>query len=217
MLEVRDLSIKYYNQIEPLISCLSLTLRKGDVLWLKGKNGCGKTSVLYSICNVIPQMLSAERDGSIFFNDKLMNEVVVNNLAPDFSLLLSNPAWELFFSTIEGEIIFALENIGLTENEISERLSYVTDTFRLNQWKHLNTHHLSYGWQKMVNLAVHAAIKPSVLLLDEPLSGLSDDNKNIVLLYLSEYQKSGGIAILAEHSDSINELQPQIMCLDKTS
>ena len=96
MLDVRDLSIRYHNQTENLISGLSFSLKKGSTFWLKGKNGSGKTSVLYSICNVIPQMISAERDGSIFFNDKLMNEVPVNNLAPDFSLMLSNPGWELF-------------------------------------------------------------------------------------------------------------------------
>ncbi len=215
MLQVKKLSLRYPESDIDLLTDISFTLNDGEVLWLKGANGAGKTSLLYAISNVIPQSISCSRTGDIVLYDELMNEVPVNKLIPKISLMLSNPHWELFFSTPEDEIVFALENIGLADAEIKDRVSSVCAAFNLEQFMKFPSNKLSIGWQKMVILAVHAAIMPKVLLLDEPFNGLSETNINRVLDWLKSYLTKGNSVIIAEHSEKVKILNPVILDISK--
>lgn len=214
MLQINNLSVRYPQQ-DWLFKDVSLILNKGETLWLKGTNGSGKTSLLYAVANVIPLMIEAERTGEVFLDNDLLNDVPLNNLIPELSLMLCNPYWDLFFTYPEDEIVFALENIGLSVSEIDGRLKSVSEEFGLGEWLKFPTHKLSAGWQKMVVLAVHAAIRPKILLLDEPLNGLSPANIATVMNWLAGYSREGGILIIAEHSPLITKLIPAILNLDE--
>lgn len=215
MLQVKKLSLRYPESDKDLLTDVSFTLNDGQVLWLKGANGAGKTSLLYAISNVIPQSISCSRTGDIVLYDELMNEVPVNKLIPKISIMLSNPHWELFFTTPEDEIVFALENIGLADAEITDRVSSVCDAFNLEQFMKFPSCKLSIGWQKMVMIAVHAAVMPKVLLLDEPFNGLSDTNIYRVIDWIKSYLAKDNSVIIAEHSEKVNLLKPVIMQLSK--
>ena len=212
MLQVKQLSLCYPNA-EPLWQDISFHLKQGDALWLKGANGSGKTSLLYTLANVIPQTIEATRQGEIYLQGSLSNDIPLNCLSPQVSLSLSNPKWEMFFTTLEEELCFALENIGLTPVEIETRLQAALTRFHLIDWLECPVHKLSPGWQKMVSLAAQAALKPGVLLLDEPLAGLSETNAQLVIDWMQDYLKEGGVIVAAEHSHLINEMHPQILVL----
>jgi len=214
MLQTNNLSVRYPLQ-DWLFKDVSLILNKGETLWLKGANGSGKTSLLYAVANVIPQMIEAERTGEFFLYNDLLNDISLQNLIPKLSLMLCNPYWDMFFTCPEDEIVFALENIGLSESEIDGRLKSVSEEFGFGEWLKFPTHKLSVGWQKMVVLAVHAAIRPKILLLDEPLNGLSPANITTVMNWLAGYTSKGGILIIAEHSPLIAKLNPAILNLDE--
>lgn len=214
MLEVKDLSLAYPEQ-PPLLQHLSFSLDRAQLLMIKGANGCGKTSLLHSICNVIPQLIKADRQGAILLEGEVLNEVHVNQLTPRMSMALSKPAWEFFFTSVQEEIIFALENLGLPESEMEARLQEVLHSFNLLDKQDFPLHKLSVGWQKMASLAVQAAISPKLLLLDEPLNGLSLSNQTAVLNWLQDYLSQGGILLVAEHSEKLNELSPQILDLSR--
>jgi ABC-type multidrug transport system ATPase subunit len=76
------------------------------------------------------------------------------------------------------------------------------------------SHKLSLGCQKMLSLAIQAAIKPKVLLLDEALNGLSESNRVIVINWLQDYLNEGGSLVIADHDRIISELRPSILKLD---
>jgi energy-coupling factor transporter ATP-binding protein EcfA2 len=213
MLEVKQLCVSYPSQSE-LISDLSFQLKQGQTLWLKGPNGSGKTTLLYALCNIIPQMIKAVRTGKIRLNNEPIDMVPLDKLIPRISLALSNPAWEFLFSNPGDEIVFALENIGLPEAEIESRISDVCQRLGLQPWLSLPSFQLSQGWQKLVVLAVHLAIQPAVLLLDEALTGLSGTNLEIALEALQQYTEGGGCLIIAEHSDRVQELKPSVLSLN---
>ena len=209
MLQVNDLSVRYPGQ-KFLFANLSFTLNKGETLWLKAPNGSGKTTLLYALCNVIPRAIDAERTGEIRLDNVLVNDIPLQKLLPDLSLMLCNPDWELFFTYPEQEMIYALENLGLSDAEIKDRLNKAISDFGLEPWLHTPTHKLSAGWQKMVVLAVHAVVKPKVLLLDEPFNGLSDANTERVLVWLKHFTREGGSLIIAEHSPLVTKLDPTV-------
>ncbi|MFO7660146.1 MAG: ABC transporter ATP-binding protein [Candidatus Cloacimonadaceae bacterium] len=214
MLQVNDLSVRYPGQ-KFLFENLSFTLGQGETLWLKAPNGSGKTTLLYALSNVIPISIVADRSGEVLLDNVLLNDVPLPNLLPVLSLMLCNPGWELFFTFPEEEIIFALENLNLSEAEIGDRLNSICSDFALEQWMQTPVHKLSAGWQKMVVLAAHCAVKPRVLLLDEPFNGLSDVNAARVMSWLKNYLRDGGSLIIAEHSPRIEQLNPTLLELGK--
>lgn len=207
MLEVNGLGVKYSDK-NFLFRDISFTLNPGQTLWLKSPNGSGKTTLLYALSNVIPLSIEAERSGEIWLDKALLNDIPLPQLIPNLSLMLCNPAWELFFTYPEEEIVFALENLNLDEAEIKKRLASVCRDFALDKWLQTPVHKLSAGWMKMVVLAAHSAVRPRILLLDEPLSGLSEMNALRVLNWLKQYVRDGGILITAEHSPLMEQLNP---------
>lgn len=214
MLQVNDLSVRYPGQ-KFLFRNLSFTLGQGETLWLKAPNGSGKTTLLYALSNVIPLSIEAERVGEVWLDDTLLNDIPLPNLLPKLSLMLCNPAWELFFTYPEEEIIYALENLGLSEAEIGDRLNSICRDFALEKWLQTPVHKLSAGWQKMVVLAAYCAVRPRVLLLDEPFIGLSDINAEKVLNWLKKYVRDGGSLIIAEHTSLVMQLSPILLELEK--
>jgi energy-coupling factor transporter ATP-binding protein EcfA2 len=216
MLEVRNLSVHYQDCLK-LLDNLSFQLKSGEILWLRGPNGSGKTTLLYSICNIIPQMIEATRTGKIYLDGDDITSRPLNLMLPDLSFSMSNPNLEFFFANPEDEIIFALENAGFSEAEIKARLERAINHFGLQKFRQTHTHHLSAGWQKMASLAVQAAISPRILLLDEPLNGLSPDNIGVVIGWVKDYLSGGNCLVVAEHSEAINDLNPIVLNLDKVS
>ncbi len=215
MLEVSNLSVTYQDSSEPIFRDLSFTLQKGNALWLKGSNGSGKTTLLHSLSNIIPQEIPAFRSGDITLNNIKINDLPLNRLLPMLSIALSNPDWELFFSNPLDELVFALENIGLNPEVIKARIESVSSAFELQDKLDLASHQLSEGWKKLTALAVHAAICPQILLLDEPLNGLSSAGIRRVIEWLKSYLAQGGILICAEHNDAVNELNPILLTMNK--
>lgn len=213
MLEVKNLTVTYPEAAKPVFADISFAMQAGEMLRLEGANGSGKTTLLYSLCNAIPQEIPAQRQGTVLLNERDMTSIPLNMLIPDMMLVLQNPAWQLFFPTVQDEIVYALENIGLTTAEIRARLDDALTCFRLNELAKAIPAQLSLGGQKLLTLAVAYAIQPKVLLLDEPLNNLAADNKVLVIDWLREYCQQGGILIAAEHDPVFATLHPQSLLL----
>jgi energy-coupling factor transporter ATP-binding protein EcfA2 len=213
MLDVRNLSVTYPGQNKPVFENVSFSLQAGDFLRLAGANGSGKTTLLYALCNVIPLEIDAIRVGEVRLSDKDMTSVPINQLIPDMLLAMHNPAWQLFFPTVQDEIVYALENLGLESGEIQSRLDRAVQTFNLTDMVKHNPAELSLGWQRLVLLAVMEAIQPKVLLLDEPLNNLSNANKVLVINWIRDYCHRGGSVIAAEHDQAISRLNPRTLLL----
>jgi energy-coupling factor transporter ATP-binding protein EcfA2 len=213
MFEVNNLSIKYPHQSSYLLSSVNFTIQNGETLWLRGPNGSGKTSLLYAICNVIPREIDAEREGDVILDNQILNDTPLNKLIPLISLVMANPNWELFFSNSQNEIVFSLENLGLNSSEIKKRITDAGLRFDLVNLMDFDSNKLSEGWKKLVVLAVHAAIRPRILLLDEPFNGLSQTHLEKVVDWLNDYLSSGGSLIIADHNEIVSALNPKILNL----
>ncbi len=212
MLSVAGLGIAYPDSPQ-LFQNLNFEVRPGQVLCLRGPNGCGKTTLLYALSNLIPQVVQAVRTGIIWLGGRQINDLPLNQLSPLLSLSYSDPQREFFFTCCEDEIIFALENLGLSSAEITLRLAETGTRLGLEEKLGQPSSTLSYGWQKLAVLAVHLAIRPQALLLDEPLSGLSGIALEKAVGALKAYTETGGILVLAEHSPAAEQLVPAYLDL----
>lgn len=181
----------------------------------QGPNGSGKTNLLYAVTNIIPQHVKAHRDGNIMLKDNILNELPINQLSPDLMITLQNPEWQLLFPTVEEEIIYALENIGLSNQDIESRINQSLSYFQLESFRTSNPLKLSYGYQRLLQLCIIEAVSPEVILLDEPFIGLSDANLNLVTLWLEYLKLNNKIIIVAEHHEQVSELSSNQLCLQQ--
>ena len=129
MLQVQNLYLCYPEQSKPIFEKLSFELQEGELLWLKGPNGCGKTSLLNCISGIIPMRIKTEFNGTIKLNNIDLNPVPINERFRYLAYQMSDPDNQIFFPRVEKELSFALENAGLTIPEMKERILQASKDF----------------------------------------------------------------------------------------
>ncbi|HPH60364.1 MAG TPA: ABC transporter ATP-binding protein, partial [Candidatus Syntrophosphaera sp.] len=168
MLQVEGLSLRYPRQDRPLLRDLSFCLAPGELLWLKGPNGSGKTSLLNVLSGIIPQRIKAELTGSVTLSGTDLCALPLNEKFRHLAYQMSDPDHQIFFPRIEKELSFALENGGLPAVQMRQRIARAQADFGLNEFGQVEPGQLSRGQKKLLVLATCAALDPPLYLLDEP-------------------------------------------------
>jgi energy-coupling factor transporter ATP-binding protein EcfA2 len=123
----------------------------------------------------------------------------VATLSRRIGMVFQNPNDHLFAETVEDEILFTLRHMGFDENESASRLGDALDLFGLESYRHLYPRSLSGGERQRVALASVVAVRPPVLILDEPTRGMEYARKHLLLQFLESYAADGNAVILVSH------------------
>ncbi len=210
---IRNLSFRYHSGSE-VFSNLNLVVPKNTISVLSGDNGSGKTTLLYLICGIIPRAIHGTMKGQILLNDTDYANEPLSQLAPVISILMQEIEWQLHFPTVEQEIIFGPENLCLPVEEIRKRLDDSLAFFRIENLRQEDTHTLSVGQKRLVALASLYALRPSILALDEPLNGLSEESMGIVMDFIRTYREKYGTVILTAHQKEALDIADQVTDLN---
>ncbi len=206
---VAGLCLRYPNQPGLLLENVSFALQPGELLWLRGPNGSGKTSLLNCLSGVIPQHVKAELTGAINLGCADLITVPITRRFRFLAYQMSDPDSQIFFPRVEKELAFALENLGLPVGEIRDRIGEEAAFFGLEGYLRREPATLSYGEKKLLLFAVCAALRPSLLLLDEPSSGLGDRALEKLRAWLEKALASGCRVVLTEHGSKMGDLAAQ--------
>lgn len=208
LIEFKNFSFSYLNSdgnvsdIKSLDN-INLEVEYGDFVLLCGPSGCGKTTLLTNLKKeLIP---SGKKTGKIKFKGIEIDDLDEISSACDIAYLFQNPDSQIVTDTVIQEIAFPLENIGLPTEEIRNRIAEIVSFFGINNLLHKNVNELSGGQKQLVNLCSLLALKPEVLLLDEPMSQLDPISSYEFLSIVKRLNEEFSITvILSEHkSDSI--------------
>ena len=213
MLQVQNLYLCYPEQSKPIFEKLSFELQEGELLWLKGPNGCGKTSLLNCISGIIPMRIKTEFNGTIKLNNIDLNPVPINERFRYLAYQMSDPDNQIFFPRVEKELSFALENAGLTIPEMKERILQASKDFGLQEFWETEPGKLSRGEKKLLVLAFCSAQDTPLYLLDEPTSALSCESILKVKNWLIKLLSQGKTVIMVEHNPNLSSLASQILDL----
>jgi len=186
---------------QPALNGISLKINEGDFIAIMGSNGAGKTSLCKLINGVIPHSQGGELKGSVIVDGLSVSDTPVSMLASHVAVVHDDPDTQLFTDTVRNEFAFGPENLCLTSAEIEERVLYALEISGLGAYKTFSPSKLSGGQKQRLAIAAAVAMKPRILVLDEPTSQLDPWAAGEVLALITWIRKESGLTvIMATHN-----------------
>ena len=183
------------NGLKPI----SMDVDAGEIVLVTGPSGCGKSTLARCLTGLIPHLYSGEFSGTVRVNGMRTDNNPRWLISEHVGFVFQNVSAQMLTTSVQNEIIFGLENLGLERNEIDLRYKQAEKQFGLQSYQEQNPLLLSGGEQQKVALAAILARKPPVLVLDEPLSMLDSASSINLVDYLVQLSQQGTAIIICEH------------------
>ena len=180
---------------------ISLNIELGERVLITGPSGCGKSTLARCFTGLIPHLYHGTLEGEVWLDRLRTVDVSLWQLAELAGLVFQNPAAQMLAHSVEEEVVFGLENLGLPRETIGERLEEALVRFGLEGMRHRSPQTLSGGEQQKLALAAITARQPRVLVLDEPLSMLDGTAAAELVAHLARLAASGTTVIVCEHRE----------------
>ena len=199
MINLKNISFQYDNAKEESLENINLEVKQGECVLLCGESGCGKTTVTRLINGLIPHFYEGKLEGESYVDKLNIRKTPLEEISKKVGSVFQNPRSQFFCVDTTGEIAFGLENTGMSEREILDRVNRATEQLQVKNLLYRNIFNLSGGEKQKIACAGVSAVEPDIIVLDEPTSNLDEDAiamlRNILLLWKSE----GKTIVIAEH------------------
>jgi len=200
IIEVRNVSYRYPDASSYALSNISLDINEGEFVVITGPSGCGKTTLCRCFNGLIPHFYGGEFIGDVFVDGLSVKNTPVNVLATKVGMVFQDPESQLFSLSVEREIAFGLENLGLDRVEMIRRINEILDLMKISHLRHRAPYELSGGEQQKVALAACLAMRPKILVLDEPTSHLDPVSAYSLINLLNDLKNKLKLTvIIVEH------------------
>ncbi len=208
MIIFKNVSFTYKKSPEPVLENLGEQITSNLVI--TGPSGSGKSTILRLINGLIPHFYEGKFTGDVVVAGRNTKELTTCELFKLAGYVHQNADAQIFNDNIENEIIFTLENAGLSPDVIEERLQWVIEEFGLNSILKKRTHELSGGEKRIVTLASAISLRPSIILLDEPFSTLDGLYREKLMKLLQRMDDT--LIVLTEHRiDGVEKFAKKFM------
>ncbi len=217
LIEVKDLSF-IYGAGTPFekraIDNISFSVEKGEFIGVIGHTGSGKSTLMQMLNGLIKPS-----GGQVLLNgtDIWENPKNIRNVRFKVGMVFQYPEYQLFEETVEKDIAFGPKNMGLSEDEIKQRVMSAARFVGLKQeLLKKSPFEISGGEKRRAAIAGIIAMDPEVLVLDEPTAGLDPRGRDVLLSQISSYRKQrGNTVILVSHSmEDISRVSDKLLVLD---
>jgi energy-coupling factor transport system ATP-binding protein len=198
-LSVENLSFRYRDRTVPAIQEISFSIQAGEILLVAGASGCGKTTLIRCVNGLIPRSYKGERGGCILIHGEDTEKWSLARVSQQVGTVLQDPERQILGSRVLHEVAFGLENLGLPRPEIIARAEEALALLKISHLRERETFSLSGGEKQKLALAGVLAMRPSILLLDEPLASLDPASAQETLAMVRMLADQGMAVLLVEH------------------
>jgi len=197
VISLRDITFSY-NGREPVLNKCSFSLKWGERIGLTGPNGSGKTTLFH----IIMGLLKPEKGDIEIFGKVRKEEADFREVREKIGLLFQDPEDQLFCPTVEEDVAFGPLNLGIGYERAKVIVREILDLLRISDLEGRITYRLSGGEKRLVSLATVLAMKPEVLLLDEPTSELDENTRERIIEVI---QISAPTLMIISHDQNLLE------------
>jgi len=195
MLEVRDIKYSYNNDYQALKG-VSLKIEKGEMVALLGKNGAGKSTLFLHLNGIYEP-----DEGKVFIDGEELkyDKKSLLKFRQKVGIVFQNPDDQIFAPTVEEDVAFGPLNLGLSMGEVQDRVEEALERVGMSGFEKTAPHHLSGGQKKRVAIAGILAMKPEIMVLDEPTAGLDPQGVTNLVKLLKELNDEGITIVISTH------------------
>lgn len=210
MLEARNISYSYDNDSQALKN-VSLKIDNGEMVAILGKNGAGKSTLFLHFNGIYEP-----DDGEILIDGEKLkyNKKALLKCRQKVGIVFQNPDNQIFAPSVEEDVAFGPLNLKLPMDEVQHRVEEALKRVGMEGFEKKAPHHLSGGQKKRIAIAGILAMKPEIMILDEPTAGLDPDGVEKVLNIMNQLNKEGMTLIISSHDiDMISKYADKIFIL----
>ena len=206
-LRADDVSFAYVGAARAALRHVNLGVAPGEVVLVTGASGCGKSTLALALCGLIPSRVHGELRGRVMFGVTPLSGMKPHEASQLVGMVFQNPNLQLINQTVQSEVAFGPENLALPQPEIAARVDWCLDVTGMAGMRTAAVVTLSGGQKQRTAIAATLAMRPRILVLDEPLSDLDPVGAQEVLATLQRLARDGGTGvIIIEHR--VDEVAP---------
>lgn len=215
-LSVENLSFRYRDRQDFSLREIDLGVSQGEMLLIAGASGSGKTTLIRCINGLIPRSYKGELIGRIVVQGQETEKLPLAHISQLVGTVLQDPERQILGTRVIGEVAFGLENLGLERTEIRQRVDEALEKLGIAHLRERETFSLSGGEKQKVALAGVLAMRPGILLLDEPLASLDPASAQETLTLVRRLANDGLTVLMVEHrvEDVLNIRPDRILFLE---
>lgn len=216
-LELRAVSYRYPGYRRPALAAIDLRVGDGEIVGLVGPNEAGKSTICLVASGLAPASIGGELTGDVLVDDVSLGGLPVHELAGRVGIVFANPASQLsgIAGTVFEEVAFGPVNLGLAVPETMDRVRVALASVGIEDLAERRPDRLSGGQTQLVAIAAMLAMRPRVLVLDEPVAELDPEGRRLVGEALHSLARAGTALLVAEHDlDLLASLDARIVAID---
>jgi energy-coupling factor transporter ATPase len=217
VVDFKNFTYTYSDSEKPALKEINMDIENGEFVILTGPSGCGKTTLCRCFNGLIPHFYNGEITGHLSVAGLDVKETPTSVLSQYVGFVFQNPENQLFALSVEKDIAFGLENLGLDRREMLERVNWALEITGIKDLREKAPYELSGGQQQRVAIASVLAMKPKMIVLDEPTSFLDPLSAKKILDVVGHLNKDLKLTVvLVEHRlDLASVYADRILIMDE--
>jgi energy-coupling factor transport system ATP-binding protein len=201
IVKIDNLSFRYKNGNVAALKDITLRIHQGEFVGVTGPAGAGKTTLLSCINGVIPHYYSGDVHGAVVADGLDVAKSTFRQLASHVGSVFEDPDFQMVSISVEEEVAFGPENLGLPSEEIEARIVDALGKTRISDLRVRAISTLSGGQKQRVAISAVLSMRPQILLLDDPTSELDPLGTKEVIAALRDLNRKLGITIIMVSQD----------------
>ncbi len=196
VLDFQHVTFSYPDSETPALSDIHFQLSEGEFLGIVGPSGAGKTTLTSLMSGAIPHHYRGTLYGAVLVDGQDTCDVTLTDISCSIGLILQDIDAQMVAGIVEDELLFGLENFDVPREQIMDRLTYALDTVGISDLRYREIATLSGGQKQKVALAAMLALRPRVMVLDEPTAALDPVSSRTIFETLAELNRTERITVI---------------------
>lgn len=215
MINIEHLSFRYEADTSNALDDVSLTVERGGFLGIIGESGAGKTTLGHCINGIVPHHFKGDYYGHVSIAGQDTFQMELTDISRIVGTVSQDVDSSMVAAEVEDELLYGLENFSIPKEEIDDRISTTLERVGIADLRERRIATLSGGQKQKVALAAILALRPDVILLDEPTAELDPVSSRQMFELLRELNKTGiTIVIIEQKVMLLAEFAKHILVLD---
>lgn len=217
IIEINNLTWQYSDTNKPAIRDISLNIEENSFIGVCGPNEAGKTTLVSCINGLIPNNFVGTYKGQVKLFGKDIKDFTTKELAKCVGYVFSDPEAQFTSMSVEEELAFGMENIGLKRDEIKRRIDWVSEITSLEELLDKSPYDISGGQKQRVAIASVLSMQPKIMILDEPTSMLDPVGKDSIFNICEKMKNELNMTvIMVEHTiDRLARLSDKMILVNE--